>query len=40
MLQVLSENNAVLKRSKGTIFAKENEWLGFKLSNKGTVPVE
>ena len=40
LLQVLIENNAAVKWSKDTKFAKDSEWLGFKLSNKGTAPVE
>ena len=40
VLEVLNENNAAVKLSKSTVFAKEIEWLGFKFSNTGTVPVE
>ena len=36
MLQVLNDNNAAVKRSKCTRFAKEIEWLGFKISKTCT----
>ena len=39
-LQVLNEKKAAVKRNICIIFAKLIKWLDFKLSNRGTVPVE
>ena len=35
-----NDNNDAVEWIKCTIFAKEINWVGFKLSNKGTEPVE
>ena len=37
---VLNDNNAAVKWSKCTFFVQETELLWFRLSKKGTVPVE
>ena len=34
---MFDENNAGAEWSKCTFFAKEIEWLGFQLSNEGTI---
>ena len=40
VLNVLNTKNAAVVWSKCTFFVQEIEWLGFRLSNKGTVPLE
>ena len=40
VLNVLNRINAAVEWSQCTFLVNEVEWLGFRLSNKGTVPVE
>ena len=40
VLHELNKNNAAVKWSKCIFLVKEIEWLGFRLSNRSTVPVE
>ena len=38
--QVLNDIDSVVNWNKCTVFGKKIEWLGFKLSKTGAVPVE